>query len=349
MTLALYLSRQVGARIMAVLAGLVALGLSLDMLESSTEILDHHGVAGLGEYALLRAPLMLVTILPLGVLFGAALAFLSLAARNEMVVLRTAGYNTVRVLLLLIPLAAICGVAQSYLAARLGPAAEQALAERFPDLFETRAIEDEIWLRDWNAVIRIGRAEADGATLGDISIFQIAASGKLIQRIDAAAAHYSSAGWLLAGVTVQRPDTLEEQVAEMPWMTRLSPASILGAARRPELVDTGKIRQILAGVLPGGGRGTPFYTVQLWRSYSAFVVPMVMFLFGAMASFGLSRSGGGARYVALGLVGGAFFVLTDGVFTSLGEVGAMGAALSAFMAPGLFFAIGLWAIVVIEE
>ena len=349
MTLALYLSRQVGVRIVAVLAGLVALGLSLDMMENSTEILERHGIAGLGEYALLRAPLVLAMILPLGVLFGASLAFLSLAARNEMVVLRTAGYNTVRVLLLLIPLAAICGVAQSYLAARLGPAAEQALAERFPDLFETRAIEDEVWLRDWNAVIRIGRAEADGATLGDISIFRITASGKLIQRIDAAAAHYSSAGWLLEGVTVQRPDTLEEQVAEMPWTTRLSPASILGAARRPELVDTGKIRQILAGALPGGGRGTPFYAVQLWRSYSAFVVPMVMFLFGAMASFGLSRSGGGARYVALGLVGGAVFVLTDGVFTSLGEAGAMGAKLSAFIAPGLFFVIGLWSIVAIEE
>ncbi|MHA1528907.1 MAG: LptF/LptG family permease [Alphaproteobacteria bacterium] len=349
MTLGLYLSRQVGARILAVLAGLVALGLSLDMLENSTRILEHYGIAGLGEYALLRAPLVLIMILPLGVLFGASLAFLSLAARNEMVVLRTAGYNTTRVLLLLIPLAAVCGAAQSHLAARLGPAAEQALVERFPGLFKTRAIEEEIWLRDWHAVIRIGRVEADGATLGDISIFQIGADGKLMQQIDAAAARHSSAGWLLETVTVQRPDTARERVAQMPWLTRLSPAGILGAARRPELVDTGKVRQILAGALPGGGRGTPFYTVQLWRSYSAFAVPMVMFLFGAMASFGLSRSGGGVRFVALGLVGGAVFVLIDGVFTSLGEAGAMGAALSAFLAPGLFFTIGLWSIVVIEE
>ena len=348
MTLALYLSRQVAIRIVAVLAGLVALGLSLDLLENSAEILEHHGVAGLGEYAMLRAPLILVTILPLGVLFGVALAFVALASRNEMVVLRTAGYNTARVLLLLIPLAAICGAAQSHLAARLGPAAEQALVERFPVLFKSRAIEKEIWLRDWHAVIRIGRAEAGGATLGDISIFRIGRRGELMQRIDAAAARYSSEGWLLETVTLHRLNEAEEQVAEMPWMTRLSPASILGAARRPELVDTGKIRKILSGVVPGG-RGTPFYSVQLWRSYSAFVVPSVMFLFGAMASFGLSRSGGGARYVALGLVGGALFVLTNGVFTSLGEAGAMNAVLAAFLAPGLFFLIGLWSIVVIEE
>ena len=178
MTLALYLSRQVGVRIVAVLAGLVALGLSLDMLENSARIIEHYGVAGLGEYALLRAPLVLVMIMPLGVLFGAALAFLSLAVRNEMVVLRTAGYNTARVLLLLIPLAAICGVAQSYLAGRLGPAAEQALVERFPDLFKTRAIEEEIWLRDrHDSMVAILAKDSDmGREVGRIASWDV---GKL--------------------------------------------------------------------------------------------------------------------------------------------------------------------------
>jgi lipopolysaccharide export system permease protein len=348
MTMLLYLTRQVGTRVLAVLVALVALGLSLDMLENSTKIVDNYGVSGLGEYAMLRAPLVLVTIMPLGVLVGAALAFLSLAARSEMVVLRAAGVNTARVLLLLIPLAAACGAAQSYLAARLGPAAEQALAENFPDLFKSKAIEQEVWLRDWHAVIRIGGADADGATLREVSIFQTGARGELLQRVDAEVARYAEGSWSLGDVTLQRPNEIAEDVAEMPWMTRLTPASILGAARRPELVDAGEVRQVLAGVVPGG-RGTPFYSVQLWRSYAAYGVPLVMFLFGAMASFGLSRSGGGARHVATGLLFGAFFVLVDGVFTSLGEVGAMNAALSAFLAPGLFFALGLWSIVVIEE
>ena len=349
MTLMLYLSRLLVARILAVTAGLVALGLSLDMLENSTEIIDLYGTVELGRYALLRAPLILVMILPLGVLVGAVLAFLTLAVRSEMVVLRAGGYNTVRVLLMLLPLALLCGAAQSQLAGRLGPAAEQALVERFPDLFKSRAIEKEVWLRDWHAVVRIGRAEADAATLGDISIFQMGTHGQLLQRIDAEAARYAHGGWQLEGVALQRPNQTDKKVPEMPWATRLTPAGILGVARRrPNLVDAGEARQILAGTLPGG-RGTPFYTVQLWRGYSAFAVPLVMILFGAMASFGLSRSGGGAWYVALGLICGAFFVLTDGVFTSLGEAGAMNAVLAAFLAPGLFAVIGLWSIVVIEE
>lgn len=348
MTVALYLSRQVTTRILAVLTGLLALGLSFDMLENSADIIESNGVAGLGEYALLRAPLILVTILPLGVLVGAALAFLSLAVRNEMVVLRGAGYNTVRVLLMLVPMALLLGVAQSQLAARLGPAAELALAQRFPELFKSSAIETEVWLRDWQAVVRIGRAEADGATLGDISIFETDAVGRLIQRTDAGTARYEEDGWQIRQVTVQRPGEAVKQVTEMPWRTRLTPAGILGAARRSELVDAGEVRQILSGALPGA-RGTPFYSVLLWRSYAAFVAPLVMVMFAAMASFGLSRSGGGIGRVASGLLLGAFFILTDGVLTSLGEAGAMNAMLAAFLAPGLFLVMGLWLIVVIEE
>jgi len=348
MTLGLYLSRQVGTRILAVLAGLLALGLSLDMLENSAEIIDNHGVVGLGEYALLRAPLIVVTILPLGVLFGAALAFFSLAVRNEMVVLRAAGYNTFKVLLLLVPLAVLLGLAMSQLASRIGPAAEQTLVTRFPDLFGSRAIEKEVWLRDWHAVIRVGRADADGATLGSVSIFETGAAGALTLRIDAKAAHFGPDGWRLEQVTLQRANEIVEKMSDMPWETRLTPAGILGAARRPELVDAGEVRQILSGALPGA-RGTPFYSVQLWRGYAAFIVPAVMFLFGAMASFGLNRSGGGIGRVALGLVCGALFVLIDGVFSSLGEVGAMNAVIAAFLAPALFFLIGLWSIVVIEE
>jgi lipopolysaccharide export system permease protein len=74
-----------------------------------------------------------------------------------------------------------------------------------------------------------------------------------------------------------------------------------------------------------------------------------MFFFAALASFGLARSGGGGGHVALGLVGGTGFLLVDGVFDSLGEVGAMGPVLAAFVAPVLFLLIGIWSVVLVEE
>lgn len=93
----------------------------------------------------------------------------------------------------------------------------------------------------------------------------------------------------------------------------------------------------------------PFYAMQLWNGYAAFLTPVVMLLFASLASFGLVRSGGGARYVAISAAGGVGFILIDGVFTSLGEVGAVPAVPAAFLAPALFLVLGVWSVVLAEE
>ena len=346
--MALYLSRLLALRVLAVLAGILALALSFDLLENSVLIVANYGSSALAEYAALRAPLILLSVLPLGVLVGAALTFLTLAARNEMVMLRAAGYNTLRVILLLVPLAVLFGVAQNQLAAKVGPAADRMLVARFPALFKTVSIDREQWLRDWQAVIRVGRAEQGGTILTDVSVFETGPAGALERRIDAAGATYSGDGWELTDVTVQVRNGEPVEQPKFRLETRLTPGSILAAAHRSELVDIGEVREVLSGAVPGA-RSTAFYSIQLWKGYAAVITPLVMFLFGAMASFGLSRSGGGLRHVAIGLAGGALFVLVDGVFSSLGESGAMNVILAAFLAPTLFLIAGIWSIVVIEE
>jgi lipopolysaccharide export system permease protein len=345
---ALYLSRLVAQRILAVLLSLTALALGLDMLENATEIIDRHGVAALGSYAALRVPLIMVSILPMGTLIGAALGFFTLAARNEVTVFRGAGTNTLRLLVMLVPLALLVGAIQNLLSSWAGPAAERELAERFPQVAETRDIDRELWLRDWQAVIRIGRAEPGAVVLHDVSIFELDDLGRLRYRLDAGRAEYTDEGWMLESARRQGADLQPVESVLMPWQTRLTPGGILSVARRSELVAASEVRDILAGAVPGG-RGTPFYAVQLWRGYAAFVVPQVMFLFGALASFGLMRAGGGARYVVLGLVGGTCFILVDGVFGSLGEVGAIGPELAAFIAPVLFLIAAVWSVVLVEE
>lgn len=348
MRLALYLSRQIAARIVAVLLGFLALGLGLDLLENAAGILDRRGAEGLAEYALFRAPLILLTVLPIGVLVGAAFAFLTLAIRSEMVILRAAGLNTSRILMLLLPLAILLGAAQSLLAARVAPAAEEALSERFPDVLDVPEIAEMVWLHDWTAEIRIARIEEKGAVLKGVEMFRLDAAGALTEKLSAAAIRFADGRWQMDDVTVTRPNALPERLATTEWTTRLTPATILRASRRPVLVDAGEVQEVLAGELPGG-RGIPFYAVQFWRRYAAYLVPLVMLTFAAMASFGLSRSGGGMRYIAYGLGGGALFMVVDGVLNSLGQIGALGPALAVFVAPAIFLLVGLWTIVYIEE
>lgn len=348
MTMAFYLSRLLAFRVLAVLACLLSLALSFDLLENGAEIVAAYGATSLAEYAMLRAPLILLSVLPLGVLVGAALSFLTLAARNEMVMLRAAGFNTLRVILMLVPLAVVFGTAQNQLASKLGPASDRTLVGRFPVLYKTVSVEREQWLRDWQAVIRVGRATEGGTVLTDVSVFETSSKGALERRIDAAKASYGGDGWDLTDVTVHDRTGAPVQQPRMRLETRLTPGTVLAAAHRSELVDIGEVREVLSGSVPGA-RSTAFYSIQLWNGYAAFLTPVVMFLFGAMASFGLSRSGGGLGYVVLGLLGGAVFVVVDGVFSSLGEAGAMNVILAAFLAPALFLIAGVWSIVVIEE
>jgi len=347
-TIALYLSRTVGFRILAVALAFLGLALGLDLLENSTEIIQRYGGGAVGVYVALRAPLMLLTILPLCILIGAVLAFTALALKSEMVILRAAGFNTIRMVLRMLPLALLLGLLLSWLTGTAGPAAERELEIRFPEMFASSKAVNDIWLRDLTGIIRIGEAREGGAELAAVSIFETSPSGALQRRIDADRAVPAEGGWRLTGVTVQPWSQKKQVLAEMVWETRLSPRGILAAARRPELLDTAEIRQVLAGDLPGG-RGTPFYTVKLWRSYAAYAVPLVMILFAALASFGLARSGGFARNVAWGFAGGMGFIVFDGIASSLGQAGAMGAVPAAFLAPGLFLMAGLWSIVVAEE
>jgi lipopolysaccharide export system permease protein len=348
MTLGIYISKLVAARVLAVVLSFSALALGLDMLENSTEIVERYGSDQLGTYAVLRLPLILVAVLPISTLIGAALAFLTLAMRSEMTVMRGSGTNTLRMLAMLVPLALVFGAVQNVLASWAGPAAERTLAEQFPRVAEGRDLDRELWLRDWSAVIRIGRAAPGAAELSDISIFELDDRGRLRYRMDAESAHFNDDVWRLQGITRTGASLQPETLPDMQWTTRLTPAGILSVARRSELVDAGEVREILAGIVPGG-RGAPFYKVQLWRGYSAFLVPLVMFSFAALASFGLARSGGGTGHVALGLIGGTGFLLVDGVFDSLGEVGAMGPVLAAFVAPVMFLLIGIWSVVLAEE
>lgn len=348
MTVALYLSRLFAFRILAVVLGFLALALGLDLLENSTEIIDRYGGGAVGIYAALRAPLMLLTILPICVLIGAVLAFAALALKSEMVILRAAGFNTLRVVLRLLPLALALGAFHSYLTGTIAPAAEGALGLHFPEMFETPKSVTNIWLRDMTGVVRIGEARGGGAELSQVSIFETDPAGALLRRIDAREARPAEGGWQLSGVELQAWNAPKQSMDSMLWETRVTSRGILSAARRPDVIDTSEIRKVLQGELPRG-RGTPFYTVKLWRSYAAYAVPLVMILFASLASFGLSRSGGFAGKVALGFAGGMGFIVFDGIVSSLGQAGAMGAVPAALLAPGLFLVAGVWSIVLAEE
>ena len=347
MTLALYLSRQFGGRILAVGLVLLALGLGLDLLDNATDVIRDNGSGAVFEYAALRVPLITINLLPIAVLLGATLAFLALAARSELVAMRAVGVNTLRILALLAPLALALGGGYSLLIDRGAVLAEAGLIELFPEVAGQPEPGEAIWARTDTEVIRFHGDRDGGAVLSRVTIFALDAGGTITSRFDADEARWDGAVWqLVAGTTGAFGATPERALAE--WRTRLTPEDIRRLATRPSLVTSGDARAVLAGVTVGS-RSTFFYESRIQRSWAAWTIPFVMLLFAALAAFGLIRSGGGARFAAAGIGLGFTFVVADGFLGTLSEAGLLPPGLAAFAAPGLFAVIALWLIVLMEE
>lgn len=139
MKLTLYLSRVIASHVLAAVLVLLVLGLSLDLIQAADELVEAGGAGALLHYAALRAPAMGAQILPLGVLIGGLLAFLSLGRRSELTVMRAAGQSVFRLLARLIPLALVLGVAQHLLVDRGVAWSERALADAFAGIADTPA------------------------------------------------------------------------------------------------------------------------------------------------------------------------------------------------------------------
>ena len=89
MILAKHLSRIVFMRIAAVALVLGGLALALDLVESAALVLGADD-GGMLRYISLRAPLILAVVLPVALIVGPVLAFLSLSGRNEFTIFRAA-------------------------------------------------------------------------------------------------------------------------------------------------------------------------------------------------------------------------------------------------------------------
>ncbi|MBK0400291.1 LptF/LptG family permease [Limibaculum sp. M0105] len=348
MRLALYISRQVGLAIAGAGGVLLVLALGLDLLDTATELLDLGGFAALARYSALRLPLIAVTVLPIAVLTGGAIAFFAMAARSELVVIRASGVNTLRMMLLLAPLSGLIGLGYGYLSDALAARAEQALVRSFPELVGTPTAR-MVWARAPNEIVRIRSSIPSGGTLSGVSIFDLDDDGLILGRTDAEGAEFRGDGWELTGeVTVTGLGGVNGPGGNRHWITRLRPADVRTLAAKPEFVGAQRAAQVLAGIAYGA-RGAPFYQTRLWRGYVAIAVPAIMLLFAAAAGFGLIRSGGRGWLAAGGVATGFLFIATDGFLISLGASGAMDPMLAVLSAPVLFAGLGLWSIILLEE
>jgi len=344
MTLATYLLKLMGSRILAALLVLVGILQILDLLDVTTDILDRNlGISGVGYYAMLRLPRLVEQAAPLAVLAGSLFAFAKLAGDSAITAMRSTGISAYRITIMAIPAALALTLAQLAIGLEIAPRTDAALSDWWQATTpqEKTRVVDPVTFRVGDEVVVAVPRDPDGRGLEQVTIYRRDQTGRLIQRTSAKAAAYENGRWRLiepSFETVGPNSVAEGQASTMDWTENLRPADVRQLAAGETTVTAAEASRALAGGL--SNRPRTFYDTQLQRAWAAPVACLVMLLLAAPSGLANFR-GGGATLIIQCLAAGLLFLVFDGAFTALGENGAVPPILAAWAAPAIFASLGI--------
>jgi lipopolysaccharide export system permease protein len=351
MRLAGYVLRAVSVRIAGATAVLMAVLQILDLLEVTPDIVERGlGFAGIVHYAVLRLPQLIDQAAPLGVLAGSIFAFMKLAGDSEIVAMRASGVSVYRLLLMALP-AALAVVVIDFAAVEIvapktdpmlqtwwqstAPAAKKTTPK--PKAFRVGA-----------DLALASTSDLSGRTLHDVKIYRRDASGREIERIEAATAAYGPQGWRLTAPKFVRFDASGAhmgQATQMTWASRFEPADVQALFFGDNLSAASAHRALRGG---GGQRPPSYYATRVQRAIAGPIGSLVMLLLTVPIAVASFRSSKGAVFVAASLGAGLLFIVVDGLLAALGEGGALAPLLAAWTAPVVFAALGTTALLRLE-
>lgn len=359
-TLGWYVARLFLVRSFVILAMLVVVLQTLDLLGESGKIMAIPGNtdADVWRYAGLRLPQIIARFLPFSVLLGTLVTLVTLNQNSEIISMKAGGMSAHQILAPLIVaslfVAAISFIFNERVVTRsnavLGAWQKVEYAQVPPDS-GTRA---NVWVRLDGDLIHADMVSGQGpaAVLQNVEIFRRQDNG-LVGITRAARATWvaegSSGGWRLENArqfdvatgTVRQLGTVIAARGVTP--DRFTLANIKG-----DDLDFASLRGAIAE-LRQAGKPTGPLEAALWHKISGPLSAVLMPLLGAVAGFGLARSGHLFVRAIIGMALGFFFFVADNFGLAMGNLGAYPPLLAAWGPFFLFLMIGEMVLVRSEE
>jgi len=347
-----YVLRTVAWRILAASLIMLAILQMLDLLEITPQIVARGlGPGGMAYYSLLRTPRLIDQAAPLGVLAGAIFAFMKLGGESQIVAIRASGVSIYRLTTMCVPAVLVVMVlnflAVEVVAPRTDPTLQAwwnatAPAGKKPDV-KPQAF------RVGQDVVIATPADVEGRALSAVKIYRRDAEGRLIERVQAAAATYVGGGWRLTNpqfVRYLQNGVRAGAAGQMTWVSTFRPSDVRALFSGEPTVTAFSAARALSG---GGSERPPsYYTTHIQRSLAHPAGALVMLLLAAPVALANFRSGQGGTFIMVALGGGLTFLVADGLLTAMGESGAISPALAAWTAPVVFAALGATALLKLE-
>ncbi len=357
-TLAFYMARLFLVRSFAVLALLVLVLQTLDLLGQSGDILAYkgNGNAQIWHYIGLRAPQIVATFLPFSVLLGTLITLTTLNQNSEVISMKAAGLSAHQILAPLIVVAAGIALLSFGFNDRIVSRSTASLAAwqavDYGPIPADSGVKSNIWVREGNDLVTAAVVAGRGANtqLRRIEVFNRIDNilGTIIQ---APRGHYdrASKSWILENA----------QLFDVARGTGKPIGTIrFGKGIRPDQFTLQKVDadglsftglQSAIADLKDAGRPTATLEASLWHKLSGPLSALLMPLLGSVAAFGLARSGKLFIRAVIGMMLGFTYFVADNFALAMGNLGAYPPLLAAWAPFFLFLLVGETVLIRTEE
>ncbi|RZM31775.1 MAG: LPS export ABC transporter permease LptG, partial [Sphingomonas sp.] len=343
-------------RTFAVLAALVLVLQALDLLSNSGDILAFpgNGDAQIWQYVGLRVPQIVSRFLPFSVLLGTILTLITMNQNSEIVALKGSGLSAHQVLAPLLVaslgVAVISFVFNDRVVARATATLNQWQKVNYGPLPIDRGDRANVWVRDGDDLIEVAqiRGRGDATRLGGITLYD-RTGGNLVAILRADHGRRVANGWEVSPAT--RFDVKSGTVRPLGAVViakDVRPDQFTLASVDADGLSFGALKAAIAD-LSDAGRPTKALEGSLWHKLSGPLSSVLMPLLGAVAAFGIARSGKLFVRAVIGMGLGFAFFVADNFALAMGNLGAYPPFLAAWAPFLLFFLIGEAVLIRSEE
>ena len=355
-TLALYTAKMFLVRTFAFLAGLALILMTLDLLGESARILavPGNGEAELWKYVSLRMPQIIALFLPFSVLLATLLTFMTLNQNSEITIFKAAGISAHQILAPLIlaglAIAALNFAFNERILVRANAEFDRWKAAEYRPLPPENRTGREVWVRAGDDLWHAAGAEGQGdaTLLKDVTVYNREAD-QLVEIVRAEEATPNARGWTLN--MVRRFDVQTGRLQTLPTQDIISPATPQQFTTQGVNADHLPIWELVPAIaaLKEAGKPTDQLVAKLNHKISGPLSAVLMPLLGAVAAFGLARSGKLFIRAVAGLALGFAFFVADNFAMAMADFGTYPPWAAAWAPFLLFLLVGESVLVRTEE
>ncbi|HYE28847.1 MAG TPA: LPS export ABC transporter permease LptG [Allosphingosinicella sp.] len=354
--IAFYMARMFVLRSFAVLAALVLVLMTLDLLGEAGDILEipGNGEAELWRYVSLRVPQLISRFLPFAVLLGTLITLATLNQNSEVVSMKAAGISAHQIIAPLI--VASLGIAALSFAfnERVVTRATETLADwekvDYGPVPRDSGVRPNVWVRWGDDLIlaREVRGKGEGTELRQVSVYD-RDHETLKKIVTARRATRQGDRWRLERVETFDVDSgATARVSAVDFGEGLDPGQFTLASVSADEQDFITLRRSVRQ-LKLAGRPTAELESGLWHKLSGPLSAVLMPLLGGVAAFGLARSGQLFVRAVIGMALGFAYFVADNFALAMGNLGAYPPLLAAWAPFVLFLLIGEAVLIRTEE